>query len=322
MLHPVVDTLPPEAPAELLAGGRRRPLQARRLGLPLGIVAAVVGVIASLLVPVRPVVPRGAQASTRYLRVGGRRRSELVVQPADRNDALLPLYVVLHGSLATPAYEERRTELAPLAARGRAVLVYPRGVGQSWNAGQGCCGQAGADDVDDVAFVRAVVDNAVATLGVSPSEVFLVGYSNGGKLALRLAAADPGQFAGVAVYAAVPLVDLEDGPPIPVLVSGGTADDRTPYSGPPSVQGGATAPSVTGTAAILRRRDGADGPAEEQTLAGGKVRVTTWRGSNPRAVVQLVSYEGRDHSWPQTHNSPLPLAGLIERFFDSLGRHR
>jgi len=297
-----------------------RPCRARRrLGLPAAVAAALLGVIASLLTPVRPVVPPGAVASTREITSGGRRRYELVVAPLERVRARLPLYVVLDGSDATPAHEERRTGFAPLAAAGRAVLVYPAGVGESWNAGQGCCGPAGRDRVDDVAFVLAVVADAVDTLDVDPSEVFLVGYSNGGKLALRVAAADPGRFAGVAVYAAVPLVDIAHGPPVPVLVSGGTADPRTPFAGPPRRQNGATAPSVLGTVGILRRRDATSGPPQRWSLAGGRVQVSLWRGASTRSQVELVAYLGRDHTYPRRHNSPLALRVLIERFFAHLG---
>ena len=290
----------------------------RRWGLPLTLAAAVAGMAAAMLVPVGPTVPPGARAWTRYLGVGGRRRSELVVAPRS-GTAGLPLYVVLHGSDATPAFEERRDGFAYLAGQGRAVLVYPAGFGESWNAGQGCCGPAGATRSHDVAFVEAVVADAVAHLGVERRRVYLVGYSNGGKMALRVLAADPSAFAGVAVYAATPLVPAGHGPPVPVLLAGGTADSRTPWAGPPRVQNGAFAPSVTGATTILRRRDQAEGKGEVRELAGGRVTVTTWRGSSPRRVVRLVAYQGRGHAWPQAHDSPLQLAPLIVGFFDTVG---
>ncbi len=290
----------------------------RRLGLPLVLAAAVAGMAAAMLVPVAPSVPPGARAWTRYVEVRGRRRSELVVAPRS-GTAGLPLYVVLAGSDATPSFEERRDGFAYLAGEARAVLVYPAGYAESWNAGQGCCDGAGATRSDDVAFVEAVVADAVAHLGVDPRRVYLVGYSNGGKMALRMLAADPGAFAAVAVYAATPLVGVSHGPPVPVLLAGGTADPRTPWAGPPVVQNGALAPSVSGAAAILRRRDRADGNGETTEAAGGRVRTTTWRGSSPRSLVRLVAYRGRGHAWPQAHDSPLPLAPLIVGFFDLVG---
>jgi polyhydroxybutyrate depolymerase len=313
---------PPRQPGRWARRGRQevpdRGLTTPRLGLPLVVLAALGGVLGALLMPGRPLVPKGARASTRVITSGGLRRAELILQPARRSSTPLPLYVVLHGSDATPAFEERRTGLEALAGEGRAVVVYPTGVGGSWNAGQGCCGAAGASGVDDVGYIRDVIADAVETLGVSASAVYLVGYSNGGKLALLLADADPEQFAGVAVYGAVPLVPVSHGPPVPVMIAGGTADTRTPYEGAPSVQNGALAPSIIGTAEMLRTRDAADGPAVERPLAGGRVRISTWRGPSPRSVVQLVAYEGRDHAWPQRHDAPVALSELIESFFASL----
>ncbi|MDA8282493.1 MAG: hypothetical protein M0Z42_04145, partial [Actinomycetota bacterium] len=85
---------------------------------------------------------------------------------------------------------------------------------------------------------------------------------------------------------------------------------------------GGPAPSVLGTAALLRRRDGLDHPGagRRERLAGGRVTVTTWRGASRRQVLQLVAYRGRGHDWPQAEDAPLPLAALIEEFFNSLGR--
>ena len=310
------------------APGRARPSHRRRgtgpgsrgrnWGLPLALAAAVVGMGVAMLVPVRAEVPPGARAWTRHIEVQGQRRSELVIAPAHLASGL-PLYVVLHGSDASPAFEERRTGLSYLAGEGRALLVYPAGLGESWNAGQGCCGYSGRTRSDDVAFVEAVVADAVSHFGVDPRRVYLVGYSNGGKMALRMLAVDPDAFAGVAVYAATPLVPVGHGPPVPVLVAGGTADDRTPWAGPPRVQNGALAPSVTGAAAILRRRDRVGATATLRLLAGGRVTVETWRGTTARQVVTLVGYRGRGHAWPQARDSPLVLARLIVGFFDSLG---
>jgi polyhydroxybutyrate depolymerase len=302
----------------------RRLLRLRRHGLALLILAAAAGVTGAMFVPVRPLVPAGARAWTRTLVAGGLRRKELVVAPSSRRPGTppLPLYVVLHGSDATPAFEERRTGFYALAGEGRAVLVYPAGVGQSWNAGGGCCGLAAARGINDVAFVRAVVADAIAHLGVDRHRVYLVGYSNGGKLAMRMLGADPGAFAGVAVYAATPTEPLPPGPPVPVLLAGGTSDPRTPWAGATEQGNGGPAPSVLGTAALLRRRDGLDHPGagRRERLAGGRVTVTTWRGASRRQVLQLVAYRGRGHDWPQAEDAPLPLAALIEEFFNSLGR--
>ena len=38
------------------------------------------------------------------------------------------------------------------------VVAYPNGLSNSWNAGV-CCGPSSNDDVDDVGFTRAIIDD-------------------------------------------------------------------------------------------------------------------------------------------------------------------
>ena len=129
--------------------------------------------------------------------------------------ARLPLLVVLHGRGQLPA-DRGHPDRFPRARReGRAVAVYPDGVGRSWNAGQGCCGIAGAGSLPDTAFVAAVVANAVHELPVDPGRVYLVGYSNGGKLAYSAACTRPQLFAAMATYGSVPLQPCPAGAPDP-----------------------------------------------------------------------------------------------------------
>ena len=76
----------------------------------------------------------------------------------------------------------------------------------SWNAG-GCCGQAAQHDVDDVAFIKslvAAVDPGHRTIMTLVDDLRTVGYSNGGRLAYKLACSAPGLFDGTAVVKADP----------------------------------------------------------------------------------------------------------------------
>src|ERR1700733_13461278 len=84
---------------------------------------------------------QGSPKRTTYeISAGGRNRSWLDIAPQNPVGAT-PLVVVLAGSAATHAQEIQRDGLLPLAKDGLAELVYPAGIGESWNAG-GCCGTA------------------------------------------------------------------------------------------------------------------------------------------------------------------------------------
>jgi poly(3-hydroxybutyrate) depolymerase len=68
--------------------------------------------------------------------------------------------------------------LANVPARGF-IMVWPNGVGNSWNVGR-CCGIAQSHGVDDVAFTRAIISNLLTNACIDPKRVYASGCSNGG----------------------------------------------------------------------------------------------------------------------------------------------
>jgi polyhydroxybutyrate depolymerase len=229
-------------------------------------------------------VPGGLVFSTVVLRSGGLTRSYVVVRPAHAPGPL-PVLVELHGCCATPWAELARSGFLP-ATGGAAILVYPAGYDEHWNAGA-CCGST---TVDDVAFVTAVIER------VSPRRpVYLVGYSNGGRMAYRLACERPALLAAVAVFGAVSAFPCPHPPPMPILIAAGTDDPEltVPAAGIPHVVGGFVEPSVAGQAAIYAAAN------------------RPWRLS-----VLLRLYPGAGHEWPPD------LAGVIWRFFAGNGAGR
>ena len=130
-------------------------------------------------------------ADTRVVMRDGR-AYVLHVPPALRRDPRLsqgvPAMLVLHGLESNPADAADSTGLSRLADRDGALVVYPEGVRESFNAGY-CCGPAVTHQVDDVAFlVRVVQDLRRRGAG----RVSVVGFSNGGMMAYRLGCERPG----------------------------------------------------------------------------------------------------------------------------------
>lgn len=146
---------------------------------------------------------------------------------------------VLHGSMgdgagarAMMAYEVDR-----LAEENGFLAVYPDGFDSHWN---GCRAKgpykANELNVDDVGFLRAIVDRLVESDGVDRSRVFATGVSNGGHMSIRLALEAPDFVRAVApIAAALPSGDNLDctpsGEPAAVLLINGTEDPmRSSYS--------------------------------------------------------------------------------------------
>ncbi len=56
---------------------------------------------------------------------------------------------------------------------------------KGWNAGD-CCGQPQARDIDDISFIRAVIDSMHDAYGINKSHVYGTGHSNGGMMTQRI----------------------------------------------------------------------------------------------------------------------------------------
>jgi polyhydroxybutyrate depolymerase len=254
-----------------------------------------VGVAAAGTVPVwhtTTAVAPGVHAATVRLAAGGRLRTAIVLSP--RTTRPVPLVLVLHGRDTTPAQELVRTGFADLAGHGDAVLAYPAGIGRSWNARTGCCAAAARLHVDDVGFLRALIAAIEAHAPVDRARVYLIGYSNGGRLALTAACALPGRFAGVATYGTAQPARCPAGmPPLPVLIGYGNLD---PHAAPGYVPPGAvTAPAA---AAGWRSVDGCTGAPALSYVATATVKV--WTSCRAGGRVELARWDGLGHRWPGT----------------------
>jgi polyhydroxybutyrate depolymerase len=129
-------------------------------------------------------LPEGMTEITDTVVVGAQARSYVVFQPAHPVAPTVPAIVMLHGVAAWPGLESQRDGFLPLVDNGQAVLVYPVGYAESWNAGS-CCGGAQTAGIDDVGFITKVIRRVEGEPDVS--RTFLAGFSNGGRMAYRVA---------------------------------------------------------------------------------------------------------------------------------------
>jgi polyhydroxybutyrate depolymerase len=103
----------------------------------------------------------------------------------------LPLLLYLHGLGGSGAEALASPELRALAQRHRMVLVAPDGNldregRRFWNAGGACCNFDGKA-VNDVARLEALIYHWTQRPEIDPARVYIVGFSNGGFMAHRLA---------------------------------------------------------------------------------------------------------------------------------------
>ncbi|MFJ1766776.1 alpha/beta hydrolase family esterase [Amycolatopsis sp. NPDC088138] len=171
--------------------------------------------------------------------VAGRTRTFTTVEPAE-DTASRALVLVFHGSHQTGDKHRAFTgqSFDRLAADGTAVVVYPDGYRGNWNdARRESRFPARLEEMDDLAFARAMITKLAAGNRIDPRRVFAIGYSNGGQLVMRLAHEAPGLLAGGAVIGAtMPAPEnflTTDTPPapLPLLFVHGTKDPIISYDG-------------------------------------------------------------------------------------------
>jgi polyhydroxybutyrate depolymerase len=250
--------------------------------------------------------------------------------------------VAIHGAFSGAKGFERDTGLSELADREGFIVVYPNGIGlfglfRHWNSGH-CCGKALKDGIDDVGFVTTVVERISSDLRVDRSRVFVVGNSNGGMLAYRIAAERPRVLAAVAAVSATiggrpsakeeEWIIPEPAAAVPMIVVHGREDRSVPYDGG-NGKGGMTSVPVRDSVAFWVERNGCGPTPVAEWLREGRVQREIWQGSPSGAAVELVTIQGWGHDWPGPRftnrlDATNPLHGFdaLEVIWEFFERHR
>jgi len=238
-----------------------------------------------------------------------------------------PVVLSLHAWATNKAFQKELDRLTHPRYAGPecAVVVYAQGqsrgflfgaVGYSWNAG-GCCPKGDSDHVDDVDFLKEVITKTI-WLFKAEGGVFVVGVSNGGMMANRLACSDARILAMVSVSG--PLVNgtsnaktevFQCSRPVPVLHFHGLADPVVPFSGCNATSGGkmcrsllqmgfgsfAPMPQVSEYIAEWRTRNtGLSTEPGFVTFRNRTASCSSWGDS--ASNVTLCTLEDEGHAWP------------------------
>lgn len=254
---------------------------------------------------------------------GGRGRHDVRVQTTGlpRSSSLIvpesydpargaPLVLNFHGFSSAGWQQEILTGMSSQAATRGVLVAYPDGIATSWNAGD-CCGTAWIDAVDDVGYVRTLIDRIAEEWCVDPRRVYATGFSNGGFLSHRLACELSDRIAAIAPVSGVIGIDpagCVPPRPIPVLHIHGTSDPLVPYGGGtpvlPQLGVGLVFRSVADTAKHWRTRNGCSG-SETQFYANGDTACVEWPDCSGGVRTALCTVDGGGHTWPS--GLPIPM---------------
>lgn len=224
------------------------------------------------------------------------------------------LLVVLHGSRQTGDRFRSWTggRLDELADHHGFAVAYADGVQGHWND----CRRLGdfaakTLRIDDVGFLRRLIDGTVQDLRIDPARVVMLGYSNGGHMALRFAIeGDRPLQALVMIGASVPADDnfacAGQAVSTPAMLIAGTEDPINPFAGGRVVLLGSDRGAVRSVEASARwlAGDGARLVAARDDAVGTgglppmRVIDQLWQGKAMHPV-RVLAVEGGGHTVPQ-----------------------
>jgi polyhydroxybutyrate depolymerase len=149
-----------------------------------------------------------------------------------------PVVFVFHGGGGNPDNIEKTTDFSAKADKEGFIVVYPYGTGSfpkkllTWNTWD-CCGYADKKNIDDVSFIKKVLEIIKTKYSVNQNMIFATGLSNGGMMCYLLACEMPDQFAAVAPVAATMFDENQctANSEISMIIFNSIDDKHIPYEG-------------------------------------------------------------------------------------------
>lgn len=245
-------------------------------------------------------------------------RSVDVILPSTyRPGVRLPLVLALHGYGDSGPSLESYIHFQYLADSRGFIYTYPNATSNSarisfWNSGDACCNFFGSR-VDDVAFLRSLIEEVDRVHGVDRKRIHLFGHSNGGFMSYRMACAASDLIASIASLAGMTSknsADCQPTEPVSILHIHGTADNVVFYNGGrlcTCITGvSSTTPPAASALETIQAWAGYNGCSAPVTspapildlvtnLAGQDTVVTEYQNHPAGGAVELWSIQGGDH---------------------------
>ncbi len=238
----------------------------------------------------------------------------IYVPPSYSADKAAPLVLAFHGygSGDTGKILETYFKLKPVADKEGFLYITPDGLKdkdkqQFWNGTDACC-DFYKNGSDDVAYVRAMIDDVAKHYNLDQKRVYVTGLSAGGFFAHRLACDLSDRIAAVfsvsgATYADASRCKPKDG--VAIVEMHGDMDDTVLFDGGTMDYGSVSNvayPSAKDTVAHWATYNGCTGMLAdtgttydlEQPVAGAETHVSTYAGC-AKGAVELWTVQGGPH---------------------------
>ena len=162
---------------------------------------------------------------------------------ASKAGAAIPLVVALHGFTQNATEFEVYSGLDKDGDKKKAAILYPDAthwfnidIAASWYTGNGLTPLG--KRVNDVGFIKAAIETAEDQIKIDRNRVDLMGVSNGGMEAYKVATKLSNMFAAVVdISGAMSGAEVPPANPVSVMSIVGTKDEIVPANGPYKVRG-------------------------------------------------------------------------------------
>lgn len=247
-------------------------------------------------------------------------RSYIVHLPLNYNPAnQYPLVVNMHGLSNTAAIQETYTAMNAVSDTGNFIIIYPDAYGTtSFNAGFNSPYNSG---VDDLGFISALLDTAIANYSIDTLRIYACGMSNGGFMSYRLACELEDRIAAIASVTGSMPDSMEyycqSSRAVPVMQVHGTTDPTVNYNGAPGVW------AIDTTVQYWVQKNGCPTSPVSTAIPNTSIidlcTVEKFYYGPCDAGSEVVFYKitGGGHTWPGA--IPIPVLGNTNQDFNASG---
>lgn len=230
-----------------------------------------------------------------------------------------PLILALHGGGGNMKIQSQDKFYGLISKSNKEgfVVAFPNGYSElasgalaTWNAGE-CCGKARDEKIDDVAFIKAVLQKIKTQASIDDKKVFAIGMSNGGMMAYRLACEAPELFKGIASVAGTDsTINCTPKKAVSILHIHAKDDGHVQFNGgagPKAVKDKSKITQFKSVPMTISKWRGLYScvPDTTKVVDSKMAYCDLYQGCMDGAKIQLCVTEDGGHSWPGSKASPL-----------------
>jgi polyhydroxybutyrate depolymerase len=214
----------------------------------------------------------------------------------------LPFVLAFHPGFGTPRSFAKHVRMHRAPEAKNFGIAYPEGYGRSWNCGN-FGGLALRDNIDDLAFVRAILDDIESVVAIDRRRIYAVGHSNGGRFCYYAACKMSEEIAAIATVGGtvqLPRGDWHPARPVSILHLHGMEDKWVPYKGGKSEWRKAPPMLPVEPSLDLWVKVANASIESHEVLFGGIAQCTVHSSPIDGTTVELCRIPGLGHHWPGT----------------------